>query len=57
MHFAFPVDNRMKIKESEDVDKILDFSKEVKKSVEHESNIDTNYSRCILKSLYFVCIA
>ena len=44
--FAIPVDNRVKIKESEKRVKYLDLAKELKKTVEHEGDSDTNCNWC-----------
>ena len=38
----------MEIKETGMIDKYLDFARELKKTVEHESDDDTNCSFCIL---------
>ena len=40
--FAIPADLSMKLKESEKKDKYLDIAKEIKKTMEHESNCDTS---------------
>ena len=42
LDFAIPAHNRVKIKESENKDKYLDLVKELKKTMEHESDGDTN---------------
>ena len=42
MDFAVPADYRVELKESEKKDKYLDLAWEVKKTVEHESDGDTN---------------
>ena len=43
MDFAVPVDHRIKIKESEKMNKYLDLVRElIKKNVEHEGDSDTN---------------
>ena len=39
MDFAIPADHRVKLKESE---KYLDLAREIKKTMEHESDSDTN---------------
>ena len=39
--FAVPVDHRVKLKESE-----KDIARELKKTVEHESDSDTNFNWC-----------
>ena len=45
MNFAVPVDQRMKMKESEKIGKYLDLARELKKNtVKHESDNDTNCS-------------
>ena len=36
--FAFPADHRINLKEGEKEDKYLDLARELKKTVEHESN-------------------
>ena len=41
--FAVPADHRVKSKESEKKDKYLDFTRELKKTVKHESDVYTNY--------------
>ena len=41
--FAVPADHRVKLKESEK-DKYLNLARELKKTVEHESNVYTNYN-------------
>ena len=46
MDFAVLADHRVKLKENEKKDKYLDFAKELKKTMEHESNIYTNYNWC-----------
>ena len=46
MDFAFPVDQRIKLKDSEKKDKYCDLAKELKKTAEHESNVYTNYNWC-----------
>ena len=38
--------NRVKLKENEKKEKYLDFAKELKKTVKHESNVYTNYDWC-----------
>ena len=42
MNFAVPADNRVKLKESEKRDKNLDLAWEEKKTMENESDGDTN---------------
>ena len=44
--FAVPVDHRVKLKENEKGDKYLDLARKLKKTVEHESDDDTNYDWC-----------
>ena len=45
--FDVPVDQRLKIKESDKINKYLDLAREQKKkTVEHEGDGDTNCSRC-----------
>ena len=48
MDFAVPADHRVKLKESEKKNKYLDLSRRLKKktTVEHESDIYTNYNWC-----------
>ena len=43
---AVPADHRVKLKESEKRDKYLDFARELKKTVEHESDDYTNCNWC-----------
>ena len=42
MDFAVPIDNRVRLKESEKRDKYLDLAREVKKNIEHESDGHTD---------------
>ena len=42
IHFAVPADQRMKLKEREKGDKYLDVARELKKTMEHESDDCTN---------------
>ena len=42
--FANPVDHRVKIKESEKIEKYLDLAQELKKTVEYADYTDTNFS-------------
>ena len=44
--FAVPAEHRVKVKESEKKDKYLDFTRELKKTVEHESDVYINYNWC-----------
>ena len=44
--FTVSADNRVKIKESEKINKYLDLPRELKKAVEHEGEDDTNCSWC-----------
>ena len=44
--FAVPVDHRVKLKESEKRDKYVDFARELKKTMEHENDGDTNCNWC-----------
>ena len=37
-----PADHKVKAKKSENKDKYLDFAREMKKNMEHESDSDTN---------------
>ena len=46
MDFADTVDHRIKLKENEKKDKYLDLARELKKTVEHESDGDTNCNWC-----------
>ena len=46
MEFAVPADHWVNLKESEKKDKYLDLSRELKKTVEHESNGYTNCRCC-----------
>ena len=46
MEFAVPTDHKVKLKENEKNDKYLDFDRELKKTVEHESDDYTNYNWC-----------
>ena len=46
MDFTILAAHRIKIKESKKMDKYLDLSRELKKTVEHESYVDTNCSCC-----------
>ena len=41
MDFAIPADHRVKLKESEKRDKYVDLARELKKTMEHESDGDT----------------
>ena len=44
MDFAVPPDQRVKLKESEKKDKYLDLARELKKTMEHEIDGNTNRS-------------
>ena len=44
MDFAFPTDHKVDIKESDNIDEYTDLVKELKKTVEHEDDGDTNGS-------------
>ena len=44
--FAIPADHRVKLKENEKKNKYLDIAKELKKTMEHESDIYTNCNWC-----------
>ena len=44
--FAVPADYRVKLKKSKKKDKYLDLAKELKKTVEHESDSGTNCNWC-----------
>ena len=47
MNFAVPADHRVKSeKKSEKKNKYLDLARELKKTMEHESDSDTNCNRC-----------
>ena len=48
--FAVPVDHRISLKESEKKDKYLDLTRELKKTVEHESNVCANCYWCVRHS-------
>ena len=43
---AATADRRVKLKESEKKDEYFDFARELKKTVEHESDVYTNYNWC-----------
>ena len=45
--FVFPADQRIKLKECEKKDKYLDLARELKKTVEHESNNCANCNWCV----------
>ena len=49
MDFAVPPDHRVKLRESEKKDEYLDLTKELKKTIEHESD---DYTSCGWCSLY-----
>ena len=44
--FAIPADHKVKLKESEKIDKYLDLARELKKTMEDESDGDTNCNWC-----------
>ena len=44
--FAVPADHRIKLKEKEKKDKYVDLAKELKKNMEHESDVYTNCNWC-----------
>ena len=44
--FALPTDHRIKLKECEKRDKYLDLARELKKTVEHENDNNTNCDWC-----------
>ena len=46
MDFAISADHRIKLKESKKRDKYLDFARELKKTMEHEGDSDTNCNWC-----------
>ena len=48
--FAVPADHRINLKESEKKDKYLDLARELKKTVEHESDDCTNCDWCVRHS-------
>ena len=50
MDFAIPEDHRVKLKESEKRDKYLDFARELKKTMKHEGDSDTNCYWCTWNS-------
>ena len=46
MDLAVPAGHKVKLKESEKRDKFLDRTRELKKTMEHESDGDTNCNWC-----------
>ena len=44
MDLAVPADHRVKLKENEKREKYPDFARELKKTMEHESDGDTNFN-------------
>ena len=44
MDFAVPADHSEKLKESEKKHKYLDLARELKKTVQHERDVYTNYN-------------
>ena len=46
MDFPVPADHWVKMKENEKIDKYLDLTRELKKTVEYEGESDTNCSWC-----------
>ena len=46
MNFAISADYRMKIKESEKKDKYVDLTRELKTTMDHKDDGDTNYGWC-----------
>ena len=44
VEFAVPADHRVKLKKSEKKEKYLDFARELKGTVDHDGNDDTNYN-------------
>ena len=54
MDFAVPVDHRVKLKESEKRDKFLDLARGLKKTMEHESDSDTNSDWCTWDNLQWI---
>ena len=48
LDFAVPEDHRVNLKEGEKKDKYLDLARELKKTVEHESNDCANYDWCVI---------
>ena len=46
MGFAVPADHRIKLKESENKDKCLDFTRDLKKIMKHECDNNTNRDWC-----------
>ena len=48
--FAVPADHRISLKESEKKNKYLDLARELKKTVEHESNDRANCDLCVRHS-------
>ena len=51
MDFAIPVDHRVKIKESKNIDKYLVLAKELKKSMEHKDDGNTSCNWCTWSGL------
>ena len=49
VHLSLPVDYSVKLNENEKKDKYLDIARELKKTMEHKSNGDTNYNWCSLR--------
>ena len=47
VHFAVPADHRVKPKESEKKDKYLNLARELKKTMEQESDSDINCKWCV----------
>ena len=46
LDLAVPADHRKKLKENEKIDKYQDLARELKKTVEHESDNYTSYNWC-----------
>ena len=44
--FAIPSDHRIKLKEGEERDKYLDLARELKKTMKHEGDNNTNCNWC-----------
>ena len=55
MNLAVPANNRVKVKESKNRYKYLDLARELKKTVVHESNGDSNCNWCSWYSQQSIC--
>ena len=49
VNFAIPADQRVKFKESKKKDEYLHLTKELKKTVEYESDCDTNFIGALVR--------